>query len=132
MLVMYLAVGIGGILGAVLRFLIYKWFIMAGHVPLTGTLCVNLSGCFFLGYLQGLARIYELPKWFVLGIGTGLIGAFTTFSTFSIELVSYFDQGYIVFPAFYLLASPLGAMYSFIPAFLLVTIKRRMCRNGHG
>jgi fluoride exporter len=125
MRVMYLAVGIGGIIGALLRFLIYKWFIMAGHVPLTGTLCVNLSGCFLLGYLQGLARIYELPKWLVLGIGTGLIGAFTTFSTLSIELVSYFDQGYIVFPTFYLLASSIGGYVLVYSGFSLTNYKKK-------
>ncbi|MCQ6282112.1 fluoride efflux transporter CrcB [Bacillus sp. EB600] len=122
---MYLAVGIGGILGAVLRFLIYKWLLIAGHIPLAGTLCVNLSGCFILGYLQGLARIYELPKWFVLGVGTGFIGAFTTFSTFSIEVVSYFDKGYIVFPAFYLLASSIGGYVLVYFGFSLTSYKKK-------
>lgn len=125
MRVMYLAVGIGGIIGAVLRFLIYKWFLEASHVPLAGTLCVNLSGCFLLGYLQGLARIYELPKLLVLGMGTGLIGAFTTFSTFSIEVVSYFDQGYIVFPAFYLLASSIGGYLLVYFGFSLTKYKKK-------
>jgi fluoride exporter len=110
---MYIAVGIGGVIGAVLRFLIYQWFLLAGNIPIMGTLFVNLSGCFFLGCLQGLARTYHLPNWIVAGIGTGLIGAYTTFSTFSVEVITYFKQGIILLPIMYLLVSSIGG-YLFV------------------
>lgn len=123
---MYLAVGIGGIFGAILRFVIYKWFLSHGSLPFAGTLCVNLLGCFLLGYLQGAARIYTLPNWFVVGFGTGLIGAFTTFSTFSMEVIDYVNQGYRVLPALYIMASSVGgyllAHYGFT---LVVNNKKR-------
>ena len=90
---MYLAVGIGGILGAVLRFLIYKWFIMSWPCSSYGNVYVlTYQAAFCLGIFRAWQESMSSPKWFVLGVGTGLIGAFTTFSTFSIELVSYFDK----------------------------------------
>jgi CrcB protein len=121
-------VGIGGIIGAILRFLIYKWFLSAGHIPLTGTLFVNLLGCFFLGYLQGLARVYELPNWLVTGIGTGIIGAFTTFSTFSMDVVSSFVQGYVVLSLTYLLASAVGGYILVRVGFSLSIMKKKDVR----
>lgn len=122
---MYAAVGIGGIIGAVLRYLIYQWLLQTGHIPLTGTLFVNLSGCFLLGYLQGIARIHELPNWLVTGVGTGLIGAYTTFSTFSMEIISYFEQRWIVFPISYLLASAMGGYILVYFGFSLANYKKK-------
>lgn len=52
----------------------------------TGTLVINLIGCFFLGWFFTItATNRKIRPEIRLGIGTGLTGAFTTFSTFSIE-----------------------------------------------
>lgn len=117
---MYLMVGIGGIFGAMLRFIVSGWFTDIGNIPLTGTLCVNLTGCFILGLLQGLARIYQLPDWLIMGMGTGFIGAFTTFSTFSVEVITYIDQGFLLLPIIYLLLSSVGGYFSASFGFTLV------------
>ena len=93
MQIMYVAVGIGGIIGAILRFLITYWFNSFGNYFPIGILFVNILGCFLLGYLQGLASARDIPEWIVRGLGTGLIGAFTTFSTFSMEVIYFFGQG---------------------------------------
>jgi CrcB protein len=122
---MYAAVGIGGVIGAVLRFLIYKWFIHAGNIPIMGTLFVNLSGCFLLGCLQGLARTYHLPDWIVIGIGTGVIGAYTTFSTFSMEVITYFNQGFFLLPIMYILISSIGGYFFVYSGFSLTRWKRK-------
>lgn len=87
---MYLVAGIGGVIGALLRYFILIWFIDQGYANPAGTLCVNLIGCFILGYLQGIANVYELPGWLV-GLG-GFLGATSRyffnqyFSTFNFEL----------------------------------------------
>jgi CrcB protein len=101
----YIAVGVGGVIGAVLRFLITYWFIRFGSSFAIGILCVNIIGCFLLGYLQGLARARDFPDWVVAGLGTGLIGAFTTFSTFSMEVINYLEQGEIFLSFFYIILS---------------------------
>ncbi len=108
---MYVAVGIGGIFGAILRFLITYWFISFGNYFPIGILCVNVLGCFLLGYLQGLASVRDIPEWIVRGGGTGLIGAFTTFSTFSMEVIYFWDKGEIFFSIFYIMASSIGGYY---------------------
>lgn len=75
-------VGLGGFFGALARYFISK---LNNKSPLTipiGTLIVNLSGAFFLGMITG-------AKANVIGallLGTGFMGAFTTFSTFNLEL----------------------------------------------
>ena len=58
-----------------------------------GTLVVNLSGCFVLGLLTGLAIYDGLPGTPKLVLGTGLVGAYTTFSTFSFETVALLEEG---------------------------------------
>lgn len=111
MMKMYLVVGLGGIIGAVLRFFISKLLLSYGNIFPFGTLTVNLIGCFILGYFQGLAKIYYFPTWLVLGFGTGLIGAFTTFSTFSLEVIQYVHLGYRFLPLIYMIVSSAGGYF---------------------
>lgn len=65
-----------------LRLLVDTWVnrLVSGRLPY-GTLVINLSGAFVLGLLDGLA----LPANLALIVGTGLIGAYTTFSTWMFE-----------------------------------------------
>jgi CrcB protein len=60
----------------------------------TGTLVVNLLGCFLLGGITqfGLHRLTLPPDWRV-GISIGFLGAFTTFSTFSLETLRLTEDG---------------------------------------
>lgn len=78
------AVGIGGFIGASIRFYLSGKLNPkdGGAIPY-GTLVVNLLGSFLLGYIvqQQMEDVY------LLFIGTGFLGAFTTFSTFHKELM---------------------------------------------
>ena len=121
----YLAVGIGGIIGALLRYFILIWFNHLGYSYPIGTLCVNLIGCFILGYLQGIAKVYELPGWLVTGVGTGIIGSFTTFSTFSIEVTQFIKEGFIIPACTYILASSIGGYILAYTGFSISTNKKR-------
>jgi CrcB protein len=83
-----LAVGAGGAVGAVLRFLVSGWVHrLAGFSAFPwGTLAVNAAGCLAIGLLGGLAdvrQIFTPPQRLFLLIG--LLGGFTTFSTFAYE-----------------------------------------------
>ncbi|MBN2413684.1 fluoride efflux transporter CrcB [candidate division KSB1 bacterium] len=98
-----LLVGAGGFVGSVLRYsmsgLVHRmlknaWF------PY-GTLTVNLLGCFLIGFFNGLAeskQIFYAETRLVLFIG--VLGGFTTFSTFSYESFSFLRDGQLV-PAFW-------------------------------
>jgi len=94
-----LIVGSGGFLGALARYGLSG--LVQRHMPLTtfpyGTLAVNLLGCLLIGAIVGLAESRQLfgpeLRTFVL---IGILGAFTTFSTFGFETFSMLrDHGYL-------------------------------------
>ncbi len=96
MLSKLLFVGLGGFLGAALRYL------TSGFVNRVttqtqfpyGTFVVNMIGCLLIGFFAGLADSRDLftatSRAFVF---TGVLGAFTTFSTFSYETMGLFQNG---------------------------------------
>lgn len=64
----------------------------AGTFP-WGTLLVNVSGCFLLGVLTGWGTYHGLGPTARSALGTGGLGAYTTFSTFTFETVRLAEQG---------------------------------------
>lgn len=92
-LALLLSVGIGGFIGAILRFSISNW---VGKTTTTafpwGTLSVNVLGSFLIGFLFLYFQQSNLsPTQKALFI-TGLLGALTTFSTFSLETVLLMEK----------------------------------------
>ncbi|GGA42418.1 fluoride efflux transporter FluC [Paenibacillus physcomitrellae] len=83
-------VGIGGFAGAVCRYgsVTYLGKRFPSLVMPVGTLFVNLLGAFLLGLLTGLDANVQT----ILLLGTGFMGAFTTFSTFQYEMVQFSKQ----------------------------------------
>jgi fluoride exporter len=58
-----------------------------------GTFVVNVSGCFVLGIISGFALYHGLGATTRTVLGTGAMGAYTTFSTFSFETVRLAEEG---------------------------------------
>ncbi|WP_077327912.1 fluoride efflux transporter FluC [Virgibacillus siamensis] len=84
----YLAVGIGGMAGALARYGISVLFASVSGFPIA-TLIANLIGCFLLSYLLNQPRIKKiLSEKVYTALSTGLIGSFTTFSTFAVETIA--------------------------------------------
>lgn len=85
----YLAIAMGGSLGAMSRY----WMITATHQWLGtafpyGTLSVNLLGSIAMGFLSVLLlERFHVTDEVRLGLLTGFLGAFTTFSTFAIDVL---------------------------------------------
>ena len=79
---------VAGAIGAVLRYLIDRLIQgrMRSDFPY-GTLVINVSGSLILGFLTGAALHHGLAANWVTVLGTGLIGAYTTFSTFTYDTV---------------------------------------------
>ncbi len=77
----------------------------------SGTLAVNLIGCFLLGGIgeYGLDHLAFPPDWRI-AITVGFIGAFTTFSTFTWETVRLFEDGDWLRACVYVTVSVLGGM----------------------
>ena len=80
-------VSIGGALGAIARYQIGQW-LTADRLPVA-TFVVNLVGTFLLGVLTGAESGTRLT----LFVGAGFCGAFTTYSSFSIETVRLWETG---------------------------------------
>lgn len=87
-----LLVFLGGVLGAPARYLMDR-AVQRRHKSVFpfGTLAVNLLGCLILGLLTGAAQ--SLQRDFVVFAGTGICGAFTTFSTFGYETTRLLEEG---------------------------------------
>lgn len=102
-----LAVAFGGALGAVARYLAVTGLgLWAGMAFPYGTLTVNVLGSFALGVLVETSALIwspsaELRAFLVIGV----LGSFTTFSTFSLDTVALFQRGEIVLCATYIAAS---------------------------
>ncbi|PIQ43654.1 MAG: fluoride efflux transporter CrcB [Gammaproteobacteria bacterium CG11_big_fil_rev_8_21_14_0_20_46_22] len=92
-----LFIALGGAVGSVLRYLLN--FVVTsfyrGHFPL-GILSINVLGSFLMGliatYALKQAPFSQALQSFVL---IGLLGAFTTFSTFSLDVVNFWQQGHL-------------------------------------
>ena len=93
-----LAIAAGGALGSVLRYAMSTWiYTLTGRGFPYGTLVVNVLGCLAMGALFVLLveRMGESTLWRA-GLLIGLLGGFTTFSTFSIETFNLIEQGAMV------------------------------------
>lgn len=85
----YIYIMIGGALGAVLRLLVKNTHIWNyfGNIPLN-TLLINITGCFLLAlFLVVALEIIDVDANVRIGVSTGFLGAFTTFSSLCKENV---------------------------------------------
>ena len=91
-----IAVGIGGCVGALLRFYISGTIVrMAGNeLAFAGTLTVNLIGCFFIGVLATVAlKTSVLSPPLQQLLISGLLGSLTTYSTFALDTLNLLHSG---------------------------------------
>ena len=108
-----IAVALGGAFGAVVRFLVstglYQWL---GRGFPYGTLVVNVVGSFLIGllteafFLQRVTLVFDYRA----AILVGFIGAFTTFSTFSLETLYLIEQGSLTKAGLNIVVSVLGCL----------------------
>ena len=93
-----LLVFIGGGIGAVFRYLLAGWIyeVVGTDFPY-GTLVVNVIGCFVIGLFMTIAedRFLISPSLRIL-VAVGIIGGFTTFSTFNFETLELLKDGTVV------------------------------------
>ena len=97
------AVVLGGILGTGLRLAIDQLVVPDSAFP-WATLLINVVGSFVLGFL--VARVWpSAPAWLRAGLGTGLLGSFTTFSAVIVALLTLTAAGMTLLAVVYLVAS---------------------------
>jgi fluoride exporter len=116
----YLLAAVGGALGALGRWALGDVLpVQPGGWP-WATLLVNLSGCLLLGVLTGLlaARDPE-PAWARPFLAVGVLGGWTTYSAFAVEVVRAADVGALGLAAGYVLASVAGGVLATATGVLL-------------
>ncbi len=105
----YLLVGIGGALGALLRFGAQNWI---GSLPNgfpVATFLVNIVGSIAMGVLVGALAKYT-PQYqdeIRLFVAVGIFGGFTTFSSFSLDAIVLIERGDILLAGVYIVGSVL-------------------------
>jgi CrcB protein len=93
----YLAVAVGGALGALSRFGIGQWLADSGYAHLhPATFLVNVIGALLIGILFIGAERFTLSEPARLGMSVGFLGAFTTFSAFSLQLLTDIQEGQVL------------------------------------
>jgi len=108
----FLIVGVGGAVGSMLRYAVQKFFqAQAAAAFPTGTLLVNIAGCFLIGILWSLvSRSLTWNEEMKLLLMTGFCGGFTTFSAFTLEGIGLLKENRTVLFVIYLSASVLGGL----------------------
>lgn len=117
----FLMVGLGGAIGAMLRYAIncipYK-----GTFPVL-TLITNFTGAVLIGAIVGLASQKKVSDNTQLFLKTGICGGYTTFSTFSLETFQLFQGSQYLQGILYLILSVVGCLAG-------VWIGTLLTRNG--
>ena len=99
----------GGALGAALRYCVSLAFAGRGGFPYA-TLAVNLIGGFAMGVLAALVLRGVASEGLRLFVGVGILGGFTTFSAFSLEIFQMIERGHIALAGGYAIASVIGSI----------------------
>ena len=105
------SIALGAVLGAWLRWGLHLWLnTPAARLP-WGTLAANFVGAYLIGLLLGVLAINPgWPEWLRLALMTGFLGALTTFSTFSAEIVALVQMGRPIAALGYVGISLLGSL----------------------
>ncbi len=121
----FLWIGLGGFCGANLRYLVQTW--SAGRWGSSfpyGTLIANVTGSLILGFIVTLAtqRVAISPNW-RLFLTVGLLGGYTTFSSFTVETLALIETGRWTASGVYLVGSVLLGLAG---AYLGIVLARAM------
>lgn len=118
------AIAAGGALGAVARHMIaHQAALLFGQSFPWGTFAVNVLGSFLLGALIELLAIAWSPSEAVRGfLVVGILGAFTTFSTFSMDVFLLYERGQLVAAALYTTASIVLSLAGLVVGLRLVRL----------
>ena len=121
-----LYVGLGGMLGAVLRYLTTLATLGISMTFPYGTLISNLLGSFVIGIVATLGMGSTLLSTEArLFLATGVLGGYTTLSSMIYELAQFVDDGEFLHASIYFAATFVGAVMAFYLGTLLMTLLLR-------
>ncbi|MDX1591859.1 MAG: CrcB family protein [Balneolaceae bacterium] len=120
-------VGLGGMIGAVLRYTADSIFAMLFNpgYPALSILFVNLTGCLIMGYISGKIHSGSSEEMTLrLFLMTGILGSFTTFSGFTIQALSLIEQSVPLFILFFFGQPVIGLVLMIAGSYLSVSRKK--------
>lgn len=104
-------IAMGGVIGALLRYQLGLWWPTAAPAFPWTTLLVNVIGSLLLGMLiVVITERWPAHRWLRPFIGTGILGGFTTFSTWCTDIVVLMHDGRAVLSVLYLASTLVGAL----------------------
>tara|TARA_A100001011_G_C13838980_1_gene646110 strand:+ start:224 stop:595 length:372 start_codon:yes stop_codon:yes gene_type:complete len=112
----YLIVGLGGGIGAALRY----WVSQNIAFPF-GTLTVNIIGSFIIGIAFAII-IHRFGEKVSLFFVTGVLGGFTTFSAFSLDVLKLYQDDKVIFAGIYVVTTFTASIFA---VFLAASISRQ-------
>jgi fluoride exporter len=124
----YIFVGIGGVIGSILRYIV-------GQIPFVydfplQTLGINIAGSFMLGWFtSAIIKRQKLKSEYAAAIGTGMIGSFTTLSTLSMDTVHLLIDGSDLLAICYVVGS---AVFGISFAYVGMKIGERKWSKSNG
>ncbi|MDM5156301.1 fluoride efflux transporter CrcB [Bacillus sp. DX1.1] len=130
----YIAVGMGGIIGALARYGLGQWMgsTSVDTFPLA-TWSANMIGSFLLAFLTlYLFRMKHVSLVMTSAIGTGVIGSFTTFSTFSVETMKLLQHEAFMMAFYYVSTSVVGGLLLSLLGFYLGNMLYERSVNKEG
>ncbi len=116
-----LIIAAGGVLGALSRYQLGRWWpTPVPQFPWT-TLGINLSGCLIIGCFMVMITERFSPHALVRPfLGTGFLGGYTTFSTYAVDIVLLSRAGHLVTAGVYLILTLIGSLLA-VTAGMLIT-----------
>lgn len=113
----------GGAAGTGARYLIALWSARSfGAAFPAGTLIVNLTGSFLLGFVMHLASVTSMPETARLALTAGMLGGFTTYSAFSFETADFLRRGPWQFAALNVIATVAGCLVAVFAGIALARV----------
>lgn len=102
-LLVFVGAGLGGMLRHAINLLSLRWF--GPNFPF-GTLLINITGSAIMGLVVGYLATRDMPSTELrLFVATGILGGYTTFSTFSLDTISLWERGEIAASLAYVVGS---------------------------
>jgi CrcB protein len=104
---------VGGALGSAARFLVATWAAesFAAGLP-RGTILVNLAGSYLIAVVVGLSTTAAMSPEVRLFLTTGVMGGFTTYSSFNYETLHFLDEGAIAYAVANVAITVVGCLVS--------------------
>lgn len=111
-----LLVAVGGAIGSILRYLVGE--LMKSEYQSAfpwHTLFVNLSGCLFIGFIWGYLSQQPAHEWLSIFMMIGILGGFTTFSSYGLESLQLFLQkSYLPLFIYLITTNVIGILFTYI------------------